>query len=410
MSRMRDTLVSWACSFALTFGGAACSPTAAVSDAGVGDAGSGGGPSGTGDASAAGGFPEVEPADDPFAPDFEDEPPADDPAASGPIGPDPAACELEDAPPAGACDLDDGAGEPPPADCAVPDEICDEPEFCPIGTDPDCADSSPDPADDAVIDPDCALPDGICDEPELCLEGTDPDCLMSAAPPAVDPACAESDGFCDEPEPCPEGTDPDCMMSEEPVPEPDPLPDAGDDPYGGVDDCGESNFDGVCDVDTGVCPPGTDATDCGGAVDDGGGVCPDPFAAAGTCTVVCCDRTLFAFQAPDAGTCAQQYRKCRSHRQTVAIGYAAPDCGASTLLFQRGPACRSCCAKCKKSRRYKFVDVDRKCTAAARMFCDDDRRGGLRRARWGQCGGPTPDLDTIFGTGLGDTGDSEEEF
>lgn len=419
MSRRRDTPVSWTRGLVLVFAGAACNPTAATPDAGAMDAGSAGNAGGDTATPGAGGFPEVVPPDDPFAPDPEDEPPAADPESAGPIGPDPAACELDPSAPPGACELDEGAGgaggagfdpEPPPVDCAVPDDVCDEPDPCPAGTDPDCADSSPDPADEAVIDPDCAVPDGFCDEPDLCLEGTDPDCRMSAAPPGVDPACAEADGFCDEPQPCPEGTDPDCMASGEPGAEPEPLPDAGDDPYGGVDDCGENNFDGVCDVDSEVCPPGTDATDCGGGVDDGGGFCPDPFAAAGTCTVVCCDRTLFAFQAPDPGTCAQQYRKCRGHRQTVAIGYAAPDCSESKVLFQRGPACRSCCAKCNKSRRYKFVDVNRKCTAAARMFCDDDRRGGLRRARWGQCGGPTPDLDTIFGTGFESGGDSDEEF
>jgi hypothetical protein len=258
------------------------------------------------------------------------------------------------------------------------------------------------------VDPDCALPDGLCDEPDFCLPGTDPDCMMSVVPPDVDPGCAVADGFCDEPDPCPEGTDPDCMASGEPEPDPGADP---NDPYGGVDACDGANFDGECDVDTGVCAPGTDATDCAGADDGGGdaGACPDAFAPVGTCTVVCCDQTIFALQAPDSGTCAQQFRKCRGHRQTVAIGYAAPDCDTSTVLFQRGPACRSCCAKCNKGRRYKFVDVNRKCTAAARMFCDDDRRGGLRRARWGQCGGPEPDLDTIFGGGFSEELPPDEE-
>jgi hypothetical protein len=54
------------------------------------------------------------------------------------------------------------------------------------------------------------------------------------------------------------------------------------------------------------------------------------------------------------------------------------------------------------------VDVNRKCTAAARMFCDDDRRGGLRRARWGQCGGPRVDVDEVFGGGFVDDSTTDE--
>jgi len=423
-ARVRDTLVTLIAGLIL----AACDPAGGTTsmDAAIGGASPGGVNAGEpGASSGGGGFPEVAPPDDPLAADPEDEPPADTLEAAGPLGPDPAACEELDpaeapmdlcGPPAGGAGGSGGESEeppenpgPPPADCAMADDVCDEPDFCPPGTDPDCAGLD---AGDAEVDPDCSLPDGICDEPDFCLPGTDPDCVMSAVPPPVDPGCALADGFCDSPEPCPPGTDADCPdFSVEPEPDLDALG------YGGSDSCEGFNFDAECDVDLGTCPPNTDTTDCAEygenlpGVEGGGGDteatdCPDPFAAVGTCTVVCCDQSQFVLQTPDAGTCAQQWRKCRGHRQTVGIGYAAPGCDASQVLFRRGPACRECCARCQKARRYKFVDVNRKCTAAARMFCDDDRRGGLRRARWGHCGGPRVDLDEVLG---GDSSSSDEE-
>ncbi|MCK6572190.1 hypothetical protein L6V77_13965 [Myxococcota bacterium] len=442
--RVRDILVTVLAGATLAACESADGSTSA--DAALGGASPGPGSGGTaggapggaaeiGGTPGAGGFPDVAPPDDPLAPDPEDEPAAETPEAAGPLGPDPAACEEldpEDAPADLCAPGQDGAGGadgegeppdeppenpgPPPADCAVADDVCDEPDFCPPGTDPDCADLD---AGEGEIDPDCPLPDGLCDEPDFCLPGTDPDCVMSAVPPPVDPGCAVADGFCDSPEPCPPGTDADCpdfSVEPEPEPEPESPPDLDALGYGGSDSCEGFNFDDECDVDLGNCPPNTDATDCAlfGVnlpVDGGDGeapYCPDPFAALGTCTVVCCDQSQFVLQTPDAGTCAQQWRKCRGHRQTVGIGYAAPGCDESKVLFRRGPACRECCARCQKARRYKFVDVNRKCTAAARMFCDDDRRGGLRRARWGHCGGPRVDLDEVLGGGF--SSEDDEEF